>query len=295
MPANSSLRRVTKKVLHSFLGNSSYKYFQAASKALDIRNGSWAEPELDLIPFALKPGETALDLGANYGLYAYHLSRTLRGSGRIYAFEPVPFTFSTLELVAKILRFRNVTLIEKGCSENAGKVSFEVPVQASGAFAAGQAYIGGRRDDRKGKETQVRWEGTREVVCEVIKLDDFLPAIEELSFIKCDIEGAELLAFRGATKLIAQHLPTVICEINPWFLEGFGIRLDELVGFFIDQGYHLYHYRTRDESRMLYPVHIEDVVEDNYLFIHPRRLSRFSSILAQTDTPDLIPDEFSRV
>ena len=68
MPANSALRRVTKKVLHSFLGDSSYKYFQAISKAKDIRNGSWSEPELELIQFAIKPGETALDLGANFGL-----------------------------------------------------------------------------------------------------------------------------------------------------------------------------------------------------------------------------------
>lgn len=280
MPANSALRRVTKKVLHRFLGDSSYKYFQAISKAKDIRNGSWSEPELELIPFAVKPGETALDLGANFGLYSYHLSRALGASGKVIAFEPVPFTFDTLRLVSRILRFQNVTLVDKGCSDVAGRISFEVPVQASGAFAAGQAYIGGRRDDRDGKEVQVRWSGTKQVVCEVVRLDDFLPAIEDLSLIKCDIEGAELLAFRGASKLIKQHLPTVICEINPWFLEGFGIRLDELVGFFFDQGFRLYHYRGPEGERKLHQVQIEEVVEDNYIFIHPRRLSRFSSISA---------------
>lgn len=280
MPANSALRRVTKRVLHSFLGNSSYKYFQAVSKAKDIRNGSWSEPELDLIPFAVRPGETALDLGANFGLYSYHISRALRGSGQVYAFEPVPFTFDTLRLVSSILGFRNVTLFEKGCSEEADKISFEVPVQASGAFAAGQAYIGGRRDDREGKETQVRWADTREVACEVIRLDDFLPEIDELSLIKCDIEGAELFAFRGAKKLIGKHLPTVICEINPWFLEGFGVQLEELTGFFFDLGFRLYHYRTQDGRAALFPVEIKDVVEDNYIFIHPQRSSRFSSILA---------------
>jgi FkbM family methyltransferase len=281
MPANSALRRVTKKVLHSFLGDSSYKYFQAVSKAMDIRNGSWAEPELDLIPFSVRPGETALDLGANFGLYSYHLSRVLGDSGRIYAFEPVPFTFDTLRLVSRILRFRNVTLCERGCSEEAGKISFEVPLQASGAFAAGQAYIGGRRDDRKGKETQVRWAGTKEVVCEVISLDDFLPEIGELSLIKCDIEGAELFAFRGAKELIGKHLPTVICEINPWFLEGFGIQLEELTGFFFNQGYSLYRYCVDNGRGSLYPVKIADVVEDNYVFIHPRRLERFSSLLTK--------------
>jgi hypothetical protein len=158
-------------------------------------------------------------------------------------------------------------------------------VQTSGAFAAGQAYIAGRRDDREGKESQVRWSGTRQVECEVVKLDDFMPPVEQLSLIKCDIEGAELLAFRGAKKLIAKHLPSVICEINPWFLEGFGIRLEELISFFADQGYRLYHYRgsdggTSDGERKLYHVDIEDVVEDNYFFVHSTRLSRFSSILA---------------
>ena len=280
MPANSALRRAAKKILHGLFGDSSYKYFQAVSKARDIRNGSWSEPELDLVPLAVSPGETVLDLGANFGLYSYHLSRTLKGSGRIYAFEPVPFTYETLRLVARILRFRNVTLFEKGCSDKAGKISFEVPVQESGAFAAGQAYIGGRRDDREGKEGQVRWPGTKEVVCEVIRLDDFLPDVVELSLIKCDIEGAELFAFRGARELIAKHLPTVICEINPWFLEGFGVKLEELTDFFFDQGYQLFHYRTDHGRGRLRPVPPQEVVEDNYVFIHADRLSRFASLLA---------------
>jgi len=281
MPANSSLRRITKRILQGILSNSGgYKYFQAISKAMDIRNGSWSEPELDLIPLAIKPGETALDLGANFGLYTYHLSRALQGSGQIYAFEPVPFTFATLQLVGKLLRFRNVKLIEKGCSDKADKVSFEVPVQTSGALAAGQAYIGGRRDDRDGKEQQVRWAGTTEVTCEVVSLDEFLPDVGDLSLIKCDIEGAELMAFRGARQMIAKHLPSVICEINPWFLEGFGIRLEELTGFFFDLGFRLYHYRSQNGHAALFPVEKENLVEDNYVFIHPQRISRFSSILA---------------
>lgn len=285
MSANSALRRIVKKALHPILSGHGYKYFQALSKAWDIRNGSWAEPELDLIPFAIKPGETALDLGANYGLYSYHLSKTLQGSGRVYAFEPVPFTFETLRLVARLLRLRKVEIITKGCSDEAGAISFEVPVQTSGALAAGQAYIGGRRDDREGKEQQVRWVGTREVTCEVVKLDDFLPEIKDLTLIKCDIEGAELLAFRGAEQMIGKHMPTVICEINPWFLEGFGIKLSELIGFFSDRGYQLYHYREEKGRRVLCPVEIEEVVEDNYVFIHPQRLSRFASLLRENAEP----------
>src|SRR2546423_391591 len=100
--ANSALRRLAKQILYPVVNDRSYRYFQGISKAWDIRTGSWSEPELDLIPFAVRPGETVLDIGANYGVYSYHLSRAVGSSGRVFAFEPVPFTYATLQLVAKI-------------------------------------------------------------------------------------------------------------------------------------------------------------------------------------------------
>jgi FkbM family methyltransferase len=278
MGANSAARRLVKKALYPVLNEHTYVYFQALAKSWDIRKGRWTEPELDLIPSAVRAGETALDVGANYGLYSYHLSRVPRL--RVYAFEPVPFTFRTLALVARLLRFRNVELVEKGCSDRAGRIAFTVPVQASGAMAAGQAYIGGRDDTRAGRERQVRWAATRDVTAEVVALDEFLPKVESLSLIKCDIEGAELLCFRGAERLIGEHRPTVICEINPWFLEGFGIKLEELLGFFAERGYRLYRYVEDGRARRLREVSASEVEEDNYVFIHPSRVERFKGLLA---------------
>lgn len=277
MGANSAARRLVKKALYPLINEHTYVYFQALAKAWDIRKGKWSEPELDLIPLAVREGETALDVGANYGLYSYHLSRVPRA--RVYAFEPVPFTFRTLALVARLLRLRGVELVEKGCSDRRGHITFTVPVQASGAMAAGQAYIGGRDDERAGREKQVRWASTRDVTAEVVALDEFLPAPGRLSLIKCDIEGAELLAFRGAERLIGEHLPTVICEINPWFLEGFGIGLGELLGFFEARGYRLYHYRREGGRGRLREVAAAEVEEDNYVFIHPSRRERFAGLL----------------
>ncbi|MET0648461.1 MAG: FkbM family methyltransferase [Pyrinomonadaceae bacterium] len=277
MGANSAARRLAKKALYPVLNEHTYVYFQAVAKSWDIRKGRWSEPELDLIPAAVRAGETALDVGANYGLYSYHLSRV--GGVSVYAFEPVPFTFRTLALVARLLRFRDVQLVEKGCSDRAGHIAFTVPVQASGAMAAGQAYIGGRDDTRAGREGQVRWAATRDVAAEVVALDEFLPKVESLSLIKCDIEGAELLCFRGAERLIGEHRPTVICEINPWFLEGFGITLEELLGFFDVRGYKLYRYVEDGGRRRLREVSAAEVEEDNYVFIHPSRLERFGGLL----------------
>lgn len=279
MGANSAARRLLKRITYPVMNDSTYRFVQAVSKAWDIRGGSWTEPELDLIPYAIKDGETALDIGANYGLYSYHLSRHLGARGRVYAFEPVPFTNQTLRQVARLLRFRNVEIVPKGCSDKAGKITFTVPVQASGAIAAGLAYRGGRDDDRAGKETQVRWDATRDIEGEVVALDGFLSEAEPVALIKCDIEGAELYAFRGAEALIDRNLPTVICEINPWYLEGFGLRLEELTDFFFGKGYAVYHY-TNDEGRgRLRPVEVSEIVEDNYIFIHPTRRERFASLM----------------
>jgi FkbM family methyltransferase len=278
--ANSAIRKAAKTLLHPLMNETTYKYMQAASKALDIRKGTWSEPDLELVKIGLREGETALDLGANYGIYAYHMSRAVGKTGKVYSFEPVPFTFDTLKIVARLLGFaHNVELVEKGCSNENGKITFSVPVQQSGAFAAGQAYIGERNDERTGKEEQVRWTETKPVEAEVVRLDDFLPEIKDLPFIKADIEGAELLCFRGAEKIFAKHLPTTVCEINPWFLEGFGIRLAELTRFFFDKGYKMYFYDNKNGQKRLREVSETDIVEDNYVFLHPSRFERFADLL----------------
>jgi FkbM family methyltransferase len=278
--ANSAVRKLAKTLLYPLTNEKTYKYVQAASKALDIRKGNWSEPELDLVKMGLREGETALDIGANFGIYAHFMSKAVGRSGKVYSFEPVPFTFKTLEIVAKLLGFsHNTELIEKGCSNENGTIKFSVPLQESGAFSTGQAYIGGRNDEREGKEKQVHWGETKEVEAAIVRLDDFLPEIRELPMIKADIEGAELLCFRGAEKLILKHLPTVICEINPWFLEGFNIKLEELTGFFFEKGYKLYFYTEKDGKKILQETAVENVVEDNFVFLHPSRTERFSELL----------------
>jgi FkbM family methyltransferase len=277
--ANSALRRTFKRIVHPLVSPTMYRWFQGLAKAWDIRRGSWREPEIELVYEAVGQGDTVLDIGANYGVYCYHFSRAVGEKGRVLAFEPVPETCSTLSLVVKLLGLRNVEIFNKGCGDETGLLSFEVPVQSSGASAAGQAYMARRVDDHPGKEEQVRWKATMQVRCEVVRLDDFLPEVNELSFVKCDIEGAELLAFRGGEKTISRHLPSVICEINPWFLEGFEIQLDALTGFFFERGYRLYRYVQSDGKGRLRIQPSTPIEEDNYLFIHPVRLPSFAPFL----------------
>lgn len=278
MSADSPFRRLLKKALYPVLNQRSYQMFQCVAKAWDIKTGAWSEPELDLIPPGVSAGDTVLDIGANYGLYSYHLSRAVGSAGRVVAFEPVPFTGDTFRWVGKLLGFRNVELVCKGCSDTDGRILFTLPIQNAGPMSAGLAHSAGRNNERQGKSTHFPYQKTEQIWCEVVALDHFLPMMKNLSFIKCDIEGAELLAFRGAQKIIAQHRPTILCEINPWFLEGFGFTLKQLLDFFFDLDYRLYRYEKASGRGFLKAMTADDVVEDNYLFLHPSREKPFQSL-----------------
>jgi FkbM family methyltransferase len=275
--ANSLPRRIVKRLASPLLREDRYSYLQTAAMAWDIWRGGWREPELDLLPSMAKPGDTVLDIGANYGLYAYHFSRAVGPSGRVYSFEPVPFTVATLRRVARVLRLGNVEIVPRGCSDQAGPVTFQVPLAATGTISAGLAYIGTRKDDHPGFEQQVRWKQTREVAAELVVLDDYLPPLADVSCLKIDIEGAEVLAFRGADKLIDQHVPTIICEINHWYLEGFGFSVKDLVDPLLAKGYELFFYD--DARKRLRPTPVSEVVEDNYVLLHPKRRARLAHLL----------------
>ena len=278
MASNSLARRVFKRVLAPLMGDRGYRYVQAAAKSWDIRRGAFTEPEVALVALAVRPGDTVLDIGANLGMYCYHLSKAVGPSGRVVAFEPVPFTYQTLRIVTRLLGLRNVEVTPKGCSDHTDTVTFRVPLQSSGALMTGQAHLGSRVDERGGSEDHKTWEATKEITCEVVALDDFLPPLDDLPFLKIDIEGAELLAFRGAEKTIDRHRPTVLLEIYPWCLEGFGLSLNDLTGFFHAKGYGLYSYDPR--ARQLESVSsVEAIRQGNYVFLHPSRRDRLASIL----------------
>ncbi len=282
MPADSLARRLLKRLLFPLVNERTYQLAQAIAKAWDIRRGNWTEPELQLIPFAVDSGESVLDIGANYGLYTYHLSRAVTPSGKVYAFEPIPFTYETCQLVGKLLRFKQTEIFPKGCSDHTGRVAFTLPVQRSGSISAGQVHIAGRNDERNGKDIYSPFDRTLEMWCDVVAVDEFLPELSNLSLIKSDIEGADLLALRGASRTIERNHPTVICEIKNWFLDGFGIRPDEFGEFFFNKGYGMFHYDILGGHGILQPVTLGALGmcgSDNYVFVHESRRDRFAPLL----------------
>lgn len=267
-----AIKRFLKPLLHSILPEGVYLRLQVAAMAREIAAGVHTEKEMALLPNLIRPGETALDIGSNYAMVAYHLSKAVGPAGKVFAFEPIPYPFEASLRIAERLGLANIEFRRLGCGDANGKATFRVPLQSGGAPSAGQSHLSARDNEMPGKDRHFRFERWMDVECDLVRLDDHLPGLSCLSFIKADIEGAELLAFRGASGLIDEHKPSVLCEYNRFFLRGFRIEPRDLFDFF----------RTRDYKVFWLPAPgtpLEEFTEEksdetNVIFVHRSRLGR---------------------
>jgi FkbM family methyltransferase len=264
--ASSVPRDVVKRLLHRRTRPRTYERAVAVGKAVDIGLGRWREPELELLEHVVRPGDVTFDVGANYGLYSYHLSRLVAPHGRVYAFEPVPAVNRALGDVRRLLRMRNVTVVPLGAADVEGEAVFESPVAASGAIVGGLSRM--RRGDGPSAP------GLVTTSVRTTRLDAFAAreGIRRVALIKCDIEGAEFFAMRGAVGLLAQR-PLVICEIGRGLLrERYGIAVEDLLDLFSEHG--LQAWRWEPVRVRLVPADFSTGHDGNYVFADPALVER---------------------
>jgi FkbM family methyltransferase len=175
----------------------------------------YAEPDLIVVKCFVQPGECALDVGANVGIYTKFLSHWVGAEGRVYSIEPVPMTFEILRNNIRRLGLNNVRAISCAASETSGFAAIGIPVWPSGAENFSRAAI-------VEKDTQ---SSLRHVQVRTVTLDSLLAEISAeismgVSFIKLDVEGHELQCIKGASEIIRRWRPA-------WMVETWGDPRDE--------------------------------------------------------------------
>ncbi|MFL5900503.1 MAG: FkbM family methyltransferase [Solirubrobacterales bacterium] len=252
-PPETAWRDAAKRIFWRLLPRSAYQRLLAYSKARDFASGRFREPELDLVAALVEAGDTVVDVGANHGMWTLALSPAVGETGRVYSFEPVPFTFGVLGAVVRRAHLANVTLVNKGCSDRVATMAMTVPLQSSGSSDDLQAHLSQRRGEDEGNADE-----SVDVSCEMTTLDATLAGVEGVSLLKLDIEGAELLALRGAVDLVARDRPAIVCEIDAAFLAGFGQEPRDVVEFLGQWGYeaHRYDGTARRLERVAEPARI---------------------------------------
>jgi FkbM family methyltransferase len=154
--------------------------------------GHPVEPnEVSVMTRFVGPGDTFVDIGANFGLYSMIAAERIGSEGKLYAFEPNPHTFEYLRhsaLANRLFWLPNYTFENQAVSDRGGSLEF-----AFDPGNLGSAHVR-NTDDAAGPMTIVEVNGVR--------LDDYFSEGEQLDFVKIDVEGHELHVLKGMTQTI---------------------------------------------------------------------------------------------
>jgi FkbM family methyltransferase len=272
---NSPIRNFIKPFLFKFFGKRGYFLLQYFAKLKDIKEKLVEESEMRLLPRLIKKNDEVLDIGANYAYFTVRLAG-ICPSGKVYAFEPIPFTYNVAHKIVKHYKLSNVNLYNKGVSNKNETIVFEVPVQSFGAISAGQAHISGRDNTLPGNDRLYKFSSHEKVKCEVVTIDSFLPQLKNLTFIKMDIEGAEYFALKGMVGTLTKFKPVILMEVIPFFFKGFNIAESQIISFFEEMNYEFYAYNNSENKIEPCPPPFS---ERNYIMIHKEKIAEYKNLM----------------
>jgi FkbM family methyltransferase len=183
---------------------------QGLSLSLDLQEEKdyWLgtyEPDLQAVVADLvQPGMLVYDVGANIGYISLLLARRVGAEGHVYAFEALPANLERLRLNLELSGLSAcVTVVPAAVVEQKRPVRFLVGPSGGMGKVAGSA---GRQD--------VLYSQTLEV--DGLSLDDFVyvDGNPPPQAVKMDIEGGEVLALPGMSRLLVEAPPLILLELH---------------------------------------------------------------------------------
>lgn len=258
----SSIKIEPDRLIMSFQGN-----FKMIWNPEDIRtapniaiNQFDYEPELRKILLGLSENAySILDIGANLGWYSLHLAAQ-NTNEQIYAFEPVPSTFTLLQENITLNQFENrITTFNFAIGNKNQRETFFIP-DFYGSVAAS-------------KEKLFEEQNNSEVDVEMRRLDDLAEkySLEQIDLIKCDVEGAELFSLQGGIETIKTHQPIILLEMLRKWARKFHYHPNDILKLLDSLGYQCLGL-SKDKFRVMKKVD-ENTIETNFLFYIPQKHS----------------------
>jgi FkbM family methyltransferase len=212
-------------------GDFSVQMVPEGSTACDSWTGLRCErQEVSFILSVLKPGMTFFDVGANAGLFAVSAATNI-GGDRVYAFEPCSSTCEILKQNLRLNRVASVHVAQIALGDSIGEGILQVNERGKdGLNTLGQAS---HPDSHViGQES-----------IQINTLDTFMreQGISQVDVMKVDIEGAELMLFRGAKELLQRaDAPVILYEGFGNLTRGFGYHPVEILWLLESCGYALF-------------------------------------------------------
>ncbi|WP_375495476.1 FkbM family methyltransferase [uncultured Nostoc sp.] len=178
--------------------------------------GSYEYEKQIIFQQIIKEGSIIYDLGSNSGFHTILASVLVGSQGKVVAFEPHPQNLHYLKQHLQLNHLENVIVIDKAVSDSSGVIQFD-----------GSGFTG-----------HISSQGELQV--KTVSLDELIDTkqIPPPSFLKIDIEGAEMLALSGAKSMLSKIHPTILLathgtEVHEQccqFLNSLGYTLETIYG-----------------------------------------------------------------
>jgi len=183
----------------------------------------------DYFTSSVRPGMTAVDVGANFGYYTLLFARLVGDSGKVFAFEPEMNNYEWLRRNIALNPVGNTTIERKAVSNRNGVIAM---------------YLS---PDNPGGHTIFQVHGhARAVEVESVSLDAYFNSIGvgKIDVVKLDIEGAEHLALLGMARLLERNRDVrIVMEYSPHLMQRAGVQPDDPLHLLLGLGFTLYEIR----------------------------------------------------
>ena len=196
----------------------------------------WFEDEIKFLRRILKPGEQAIDIGANYGVYTLSIAGAVGHSGHVWAFEPTTTIAGFLAESIAANRFTQVSLEKSALSNKTGVAYLSLHAHSELNSLTYDA------DDTDPREE-----------VPLVTLDNCMERFgwRTMDLVKIDAEGEEANILAGGERFLRELSPLILYEVKA----GQTIHL-ELIQAFADRGYASY--RLVPGLDLLVPFNPED-------------------------------------
>jgi FkbM family methyltransferase len=229
---------------------------EARVAPLEIMNfGAYEGPETRLLNALASQSKAMLDIGANIGVYSIRLALRFPEL-RVFAFEPIPTSFDYLQ--------RNIAVNAVGERVRAFQYALSDHAGATTLYIAPHNGTNASLQNVAGASDAIELPGL------MLTLDDWVRSFGVApDLIKCDVEGAELLVFRGGLQTLRSHCPVVFSELLRKWAKGFGYHPNDMLELFRSIGYRCF---AIGDGGIREIASVDDETpETNYVFVHPER------------------------
>ena len=184
------------------------------------------EPDTEaIIRRYLRPGDVAIDVGANIGIHTLPMAEAVGPQGVVLAVEPLPSVRERLERNLALNRATNVRVIAQAASDREGSAQLYPP--RADAANLGQASLA----------RLSHLDAAAPIEVSLVTLDAIVRAqgLDRVRLIKIDVEGHDREVMAGAIALIDRYQPVLIFEFSPEHTSEIGNDWDDTVGLLVRQ------------------------------------------------------------